>query len=364
MLLNKQFTMAEYRTDVHIPPPPALLDSVRLRDIHLHLPTAPDPWHRQGKPQPCIASMTLSYSSTVAAAAADDVTLSLDYGKLYRRLEEDVRTIGQQPELLSGQLTKDEMATHKLSQDVRVIGSVIANRGLDMLDGTAHGVRRMTSHEQTANIFTNPGCLTSYPITADYGECEVQIHLPKALLRAEGGLKYRSITIWGYKESGTEASMGAVAETDVNKRSVVLEEEFCIERIRCHCIVGVNSHERLEKQAVIVTLAFKGPGQLAWGSTVVDTYQRMTRTVAEVRNHAFLVSPSPYSLLISLFFFLPQRVEETSFQTVEALATFIARIATVDFANERVTVMVEKPSALAFVETSGVEITRTQSFFA
>lgn len=36
---------------------------------------------------------------------------------------------------------------------------------------------------------------------------------------------------------------------------------------------------------------------------------------------------------------------------------------TVDFGNERVTVKVEKPSALAFVERSGVEITRSQAFF-
>jgi dihydroneopterin aldolase len=56
-------------------------------------------------------------------------------------------------------------------------------------------------------------------------------------------------------------------------------------------------------------------------------------------------------------------VDQTSFQTVEALATFIARIVTVDFGNERVTVRVEKPSALAFVERSGIEITRSQAFF-
>lgn len=56
-------------------------------------------------------------------------------------------------------------------------------------------------------------------------------------------------------------------------------------------------------------------------------------------------------------------MDETTFQTVEALATYIARIVTVDFGNERVTVKVEKPSALAFVQRSGVEITRSQAFF-
>ena len=58
-----------------------------------------------------------------------------------------------------------------------------------------------------------------------------------------------------------------------------------------------------------------------------------------------------------------QRVEDTAFQTVEALATFIARVVTVDFANERVTVRVEKPSAMGFVGRSGVEVTRSQAFF-
>ena len=59
-----------------------------------------------------------------------------------------------------------------------------------------------------------------------------------------------------------------------------------------------------------------------------------------------------------------QRVESTSYQTVEALATFIARIATVEFDNDNVTVTVEKPSALAFVEGAGVEITRSKAFLA
>lgn len=59
-----------------------------------------------------------------------------------------------------------------------------------------------------------------------------------------------------------------------------------------------------------------------------------------------------------------QRVEGTSYQTVEALATFIARIATVEFGNDQVTVRVEKPNALAFVDGAGVEITRSKAFFA
>lgn len=58
-----------------------------------------------------------------------------------------------------------------------------------------------------------------------------------------------------------------------------------------------------------------------------------------------------------------QKVDQTDFKSVEALATFVARIVTVEFGNESVTVKVEKPSALAFVQRSGVEITRSRAFF-
>ncbi|KAE8138077.1 Dihydroneopterin aldolase-domain-containing protein [Aspergillus pseudotamarii] len=328
--------MAEQRVNVHIPPHPAVLDSVRLRDIELPLPAAPEAWHRLGKSQPCTVSLKLSYSSAVAAANADDVSLSIDYGKLYRRLEEDIRNMGQHEEhpgkrmiSLEGSRRNSMMKTD-VGQDVRLTAAIVANCSLELLDETTAGVRRMSHLHNAAN---QPPASKS-PIDGIFGRCEVWLNLPKALLRAEDGLKYRSVTVWGYKQENEVA--GSLQDSE--RCPVVLEEEFRIEGIRCHCILGVNSHERVEKQAVIISLEFKGPGQLAWGSTVVDTYQAMTRAVAE-------------------------RVEETTFQTVEALATFVARIVTVEFANERVTVRVEKPSALAFVGRSGIEITRSQAFF-
>ncbi|PLB53018.1 tetrahydrobiopterin biosynthesis enzymes-like protein [Aspergillus steynii IBT 23096] len=346
--------MAQQRVNVHIPSHPPVLDSVKLRDIQLPLPSAPDPWHRPEKAQPCTASLKLSYSSAVAAAIADDVSLSLDYGKLYRRLEEDIRHMGQRGEAPGQRMIsvegsrREEMLRKELGQDVRLTAGIVASCGLGLLDETAAGVRRMSHVHQgirrssgsggqsgPANFNFSPPRTSSSPIESVYGECEVWLHLPKALLRADEGLKYRSVTVWGYKQ-GDDGVSGEADESE--RRPVVLEEEFRIDGIRCYCILGVNSHERVEKQAVIISLEFKGPGQLPWGSTVVDTYQAMTRAVAE-------------------------RVEGTSFQTVEALATYVARIVTVEFSNERVTVKVEKPSALAFVERSGVEITRSQAFF-
>lgn len=293
--------MAEQRVNVHIPSHPAVLDSVQLHKIQLPLPAAPDPWHRPGKPQPCTASLKLSYSSAIAAAAADDVSLSLDYGKLYRRLDQDIQQMGSHPGSDNRMISvdgsrRDEMSTKGLGQDVRGTAEIVANCALGLLDETAAGVRRMSHvHQSPRNSASassqgqaqamaaaaayNAPAATS-PIDGDFGQCEVWLHLPKALLRAEEGLKYRSVTVWGYRQP--DGAAGNDEAIGTGRCPVVLEEEFRIDGIRCYCVLGVNSHERVEKQAVVISLEFKGPGQLAWGSTVVDTYQEMTRAVAEV----------------------------------------------------------------------------------
>lgn len=272
-------TPSTQRLNVHIRPHPPVLDSIQLQDIQLPLPTAPDAWHRAGKPQPCSASLKLSYSSATAAAAADDVSLSLDYGKLYRRLEGDIRNNS------NATTTGDDSA----GEDVRVAAGIVAGCGLGLLDETAAGVRRM-SHSQGELAGTAGTAGAAGPIDASFGQCEVWLHLPKAILRADEGLKYRSLTVWGYRQDD---------EVFGERCPVVLEEEFRIDGIRCYCILGVNSHERVEKQAVVVSLEFKGPGQLAWGSAVVNTYQEMTRVVAEVF-FPFSLFPFPFSFSFPL----------------------------------------------------------------
>jgi hypothetical protein len=211
--------MSEQRFAVHIPTAPAFLDSVRLHDIELRLPAAPDPWHRPDKPQPCTASLKLSYSSAIASAAADDVSLSLDYGRLFRRLEADIRDMPhhtRSPEHPHHQMVsvegtqREEMKVSAVGQDPRVTAGIVANCGFGLLDETAAGVRRMAHvHKSPRSSFSGPSgsvqastAATTYPIDGNYGQCEVWLHLPKALLRAEEGLKYRSLTVWGYKGRG------------------------------------------------------------------------------------------------------------------------------------------------------------------
>jgi dihydroneopterin aldolase len=60
---------------------------------------------------------------------------------------------------------------------------------------------------------------------------------------------------------------------------------------------------------------------------------------------------------------IDQGVEESTYETIEALATFIGRVACMSSLIGRVTVSVEKPKALIFVGGSGVEITRDREFY-
>jgi dihydroneopterin aldolase len=290
-------------------PRPAIVDHIALRDINLPLPVGPDPWHRSGRAQPCTASVKLSYSSAVAAATADDVSLSIDYGKLYRRIESEIHDAGKSlaPGIDTLDIDGSQSARRKeilLGRDVRILAGIIANCGLGLLDETIAGVRRMAhTHQssptrrrasqasrrmssgssitytfQTMGHTGSPAGGGSEPLDSVFGQCEVWVHLPKALLRAEEGLKFRSVTAWGYDQS--QGSPEDAVET--GRKTLVLEQEFRIQGIRCYCILGVNSHERVEKQCVIVTLAFRGSGGTVWGSTAVETYQEMAKVVAEV----------------------------------------------------------------------------------
>jgi hypothetical protein len=112
-------------------------------------------------------------------------------------------------------------------------------------------------------------------VDQDFGRFQIHLGFPKAILRAEGGLEYRSITELGHVPGDDSTSQNY-------HQLVVLEEEFRIEQIRSYCILGINSHERVEKQAVLTSLHFQGPALQPWSNRFIYTYQEMTRVVAEV----------------------------------------------------------------------------------
>ena len=210
--------------------------TILLSRLPFHLNLGLDAWSRPAKSQPVYISLELSHS-VVSAASDDDVSLTLDYGKLYKRLSQAL-------DFLNSNYSSDIT----LQGLVNTIDSVVVPEG----------------SEDPAQ----PGIIT--------------VELPKACLRCVGGLRYSAIRL--------AAGSGLYAcGLEINK-------------IDCACIVGVNPHERLEKQTIYVSLEFRaklsrshaGEGEkeelpnstfCTWedmGKVLNGGYQKITREVSEV----------------------------------------------------------------------------------
>jgi FolB domain-containing protein len=68
------------------------MDTVILRNLTFDIVVGRDAWRRPGKPQPVSLSLNLlPVQSLEAAALQDDVSLTLDYGKLYKAVSAAVK---------------------------------------------------------------------------------------------------------------------------------------------------------------------------------------------------------------------------------------------------------------------------------
>lgn len=196
------------------------MDCVILRNLRFELPVGLDAWLRRGKPQPVFLSLEIGSGVAIRnAAAADDVAKALDYGKLYK--------------LVHGRLT----TSNAHYRDVQAL------------------------HDAVRNLIASNVCVRS------------DIFLPKAILRAEGGLRYTRQEEWkdDYLQPVETLAMGG---------------------IRCACIIGVNPHERLEKQGIVIDLVFEGAPAITFPDTngavvlklPVDKYQAIAAAVIQVRS--------------------------------------------------------------------------------
>ncbi len=106
-------------------------------------------------------------------------------------------------------------------------------------------------------------------------------------------------------------------------------------------IIGINEWEREKKQDILINMTiFTDLGPAGATDDVEQTlnYRSITKAVIAL-------------------------TESASFFLVEALGTAIARIAVVDFGARRVVVRVEKPGALRFAHSVGIEIDRCRADF-
>lgn len=108
-------------------------------------------------------------------------------------------------------------------------------------------------------------------------------------------------------------------------------------------IIGINPDERVKKQDILINLLmYADIRQAAASDDIADAvdYKRITKRIIE-------------------------HVEEAQDFLVEKLVTDIARMILMENeAVQKVQVRVEKPGALRFAESVGIEIERTRADFA
>jgi FolB domain-containing protein len=123
----------------------------------------------------------------------------------------------------------------------------------------------------------------------------------------------------------------------------MVEAEIPLDRIQIRdlalrCIIGVNAHERDQRQDVVVNITLHADLRQACGTDRIENtvdYKTIKRKVVEL-------------------------VENSCCLLVERLTQQIADVCLCDPRVRRVDVTVEKPGALRFARSVAVEITREQ----
>jgi FolB domain-containing protein len=118
-------------------------------------------------------------------------------------------------------------------------------------------------------------------------------------------------------------------------------DKIHIRDLRLRTIIGVNPEERENRQDVLINLTLYVDTRKAGQSDkIADTvnYQSVTDRITE-------------------------HVESSNYYLVEALAGSLAHTLLTEFPVDRVRVIVEKPNALRFARSVGVEIERERGDF-
>jgi FolB domain-containing protein len=118
-----------------------------------------------------------------------------------------------------------------------------------------------------------------------------------------------------------------------------VSDKILIKDLLLRGIIGLNDWEREKPQDILINLVL-----------FTDT-----RAAGVSDNPADILNYSTVTKTIIAY------VESSRHYLVEALAAAIARLCVVDYGAERVIVRVEKPGALRFAQSVGVEIERERS---
>ena len=119
-------------------------------------------------------------------------------------------------------------------------------------------------------------------------------------------------------------------------------DKVIIKDLLVRAILGINPDERVKKQDILINIVMYADIRRAAETDDIEdavNYKSITKRVIE-------------------------HVEEGSDFLVERLVSDLARLIVTELGVERVMVRVEKPGALRFAESVGIEIERTQADFA
>ena len=212
--------------DLHWPTPSRVVnDCVYLKDLQISKAVGTDAWGREGKAQPMLISLKW-YNDL---SGKDDLKETLSYSKISKDV---VKAISEE----YGSFT----SAHTLADFIYTI-SVVNNWG---------GVG-----------------LT------------VQIHLPKAVLHANNGLKYVS----HYQLRELPGNRHFFDEDQLYPKTL-------IEDVKLSCIIGVNEHERLSKQIVRADFIIEEELQLFSHSGIDSNWRGLVRQAVEVSRSEYFKS--------------------------------------------------------------------------
>ncbi|KAJ2720114.1 trifunctional dihydropteroate synthetase, partial [Coemansia sp. Cherry 401B] len=274
-------------------------------DLEVRTVLGNDSWERK-KAQPLVITAEI-HTSISSAGKSDKVTESVHYGIACKR----------------------------------VTAFAESNHGLQSLEAFAEGIARVS-------LEVTDRALAVY----------VFARKPRALLHA----KYAGVEIyrtrkevfgcWSDAPEDEEDSAQEAAPAAVERAAAVdaagslgSEDRILVKKLSLSTIIGVNLWERHYKQTVDLDLVLHTakPAKGAVGAHDKVPRYRNFRTVVDA---------------------VTEVVEKTSYRTVEALATAVARTAIKQCKVPKITIRVEKPSALVFAACSAVEITRSIDDFA
>ncbi|KAJ2043453.1 trifunctional dihydropteroate synthetase [Coemansia sp. RSA 2337] len=285
-------------------------DKIIFRDLQVRTVLGNDSWERK-KQQPLLITAEI-HTSIASAGKTDKVTESVHYGIACKRATSFAESSHK---LHSLEAFAEGIAKACLGVTNRALAvHIIARKPRALLHAEYAGVEIFRTRKEALGSWGDD-------LAQEGDETEDEFARRKALVDAE--------------RAAAEAEAGRLAQ----------EDRIIVKALSLSTIIGVNLWERHYKQLVHIDLVLhtaKPTGLAALESDKVPRYRNF-RTVVDA---------------------VTDLVEKSSYRTVEALATAIARTATKQCKVPKITVRVEKPSALVFAACSAVEITRVLGDYA